>query len=258
MFLEKILAVKKEEIAEAKTRESLDKLKEKVTALPSTRNFTEALEKGGGINLIAEVKKASPSKGIIREDFQPVEIAKIYETSGANALSILTDSQFFQGSLDYLSEIKRSVSLPLLRKDFIVDEYQIYQSRAYGADAILLIAAALKKEQLIEFLSLAKDLKLACLVEVHDQKELEIVLDCSAWIIGINNRNLHTFQTDIATTLKLISQLPKGKIVVSESGINFREDVEILERKGVDAILVGEALMRSQDIGSKVRELMGA
>jgi len=258
MFLERILAAKHEEIQAAKKKESLEELRARIAGLPSTRNFAEALAKGESIKLIAEVKKASPSKGIIRADFDPVKIAEIYQQNSAHALSVLTDSPFFQGHLSYLEKIREVVGIPLLRKDFIVEEYQIYQSRAYGADAVLLIAAALDKEELKEFLHLAHELQLDCLVEVHNEKELTTVLNTSAKIIGINNRDLHTFQTDIRTTQRLVKLIPQGKVIVSESGINFREEVVFLENQGVKAILVGEALMRSQNIGSKVRELLGA
>lgn len=257
MFLEKILAVKREEIKIDQQKEPLKNLEEKIIDLPSTRSLSQALQKEKKISLIAEVKKASPSKGVIRVDFQPVQIAQIYASSGANALSVLTDQEFFQGSLTYLEEIKKVVDLPLLRKDFILDEYQVYQARAYGADAILLIAAALEKNRLEELLNLASQLQLDCLVEVHDQQELELVLETKAQIIGINNRNLHTFQTDLQTTRELVNLIPKEKIVVSESGINSREEVESLAKAGVKAVLVGESLMRSPDIASKVRELMG-
>lgn len=257
MFLEKILAVKREEIKIDQQREPLKNLEEKIMNLPSTRSLSQALQKERKISLIAEVKKASPSKGVIRADFQPVQIAQIYESSGANALSVLTDQEFFQGSLTYLEEIKKVVGLPLLRKDFILDEYQVYQARAYGADAILLIAAALEKSRLEELLALASQLQLECLVEVHDQQELELVLETRTQIIGINNRNLHTFQTDLQTTRELVNLIPQEKIVVSESGINSREEVESLAKAGVKAVLVGESLMRSLDIASKVQELMG-
>ncbi|MEK7851320.1 MAG: indole-3-glycerol phosphate synthase TrpC, partial [Deltaproteobacteria bacterium] len=202
------------------------------------------------------VKKASPSKGVIREDFDHLEIARTYERNGASALSVLTDRHFFQGSIDYLSEIRQMVSLPLLRKDFIFDEYQIFEARGYGADAVLLIAAVLDDKELCDFVKLSLDLGMAPLVEVHDETELERTLKTNAELIGINNRNLQTFKTDINTTVRLMNSIPEDKIVVSESGINTKEDMKLLKDAGVDAFLIGEALMRESDIGKKLREFV--
>ena len=225
--------------------------------LPPTKNFQGAITLPGNINLIAEVKKKSPSKGIIREDFDPIQIAETYAENGAAAISVLTDVQFFDGSLEYLSSIRDVVDVPLLRKDFTIDPYHIYQARATGADAILLIVAVLTPKQLREFMDIATSLSLASLVEVHTEAELEIALDVSAEIIGINNRDLRTFHTDLATTFRLCESIPAEKIVVSESGIYTRADVESLREVGVNAILVGESLMRSPDIGEQVRKLVG-
>ncbi|HHT9130844.1 MAG TPA: indole-3-glycerol phosphate synthase TrpC, partial [Candidatus Brocadiaceae bacterium] len=207
--------------------------------------------------IIAEIKKASPSLGVIRTDFNHVEIARLYESSGAAAISVLTDEKFFQGKLSYLTDVKKSVSLPILRKDFIIDPYQIYEARSAGADAILLIAALLSKEEIQRFLELARELGMDCLVEVHSELELEKVLQTSANIIGINNRDLATFKIDLETTLLLKPMIPSGKIVVSESGIKSREDIVKLIKKGVDAVLVGETLMKSTNISTKLHELLG-
>ncbi|MBI2556701.1 MAG: indole-3-glycerol phosphate synthase TrpC, partial [Planctomycetes bacterium] len=223
----------------------------------SAMPFGAALKSGTNIRIIAEIKKASPSLGIIREDFNPVEIARIYETNGAAAISVLTDEKFFQGSLSYLTGVKKSVNLPVLRKDFIVDPYQIYEARSAGADAILLIAALLSWEEMQRYLDLASELGMECLVEVHSETELKMVLKTNARIIGINNRDLATFKTDLETTLRLKPMIPAEKIVVSESGIKSRVDVEKLMEEGVDAILVGETLMKSDDISAKLRELLG-
>ncbi|MCK8815756.1 indole-3-glycerol phosphate synthase TrpC [Natroniella sulfidigena] len=256
MILDKIVAHKKIEVKEQKEEESQAELEEKIAQLDSTRDFKEALS-AAGMGLIAEVKRASPSKGIIREDFKPAEIAKDYQKAGANALSILTDQEFFQGELAYLEQVREVVELPLLRKDFIIDPYQIYQARAYGADAILLIAAILTAEELERYLKLAKGLGLDILVEVHNEQELEMVLELEPEIIGVNNRDLKVFEVDLETTIRLKKSIPQDKIVVSESGIKERADVELLIEQGVDGILVGEALMRSEDLEVKVKELIG-
>jgi indole-3-glycerol phosphate synthase len=221
------------------------------------RGFREALAGGEEIRLIAEVKKASPSKGVIREDFDPVKIARTYEESGASCLSVLTEKKFFQGRLGYLDDIGKDVRLPLLRKDFIIDEYQIYETRTAGADALLLIVACLGHHQLEDYLGLAGRLGLDVLIEAHTYKELDRVLLTGARLVGINNRDLATFKVDLQTTLELLKDIPDDCIVVSESGINTREDVLMLHKAGVDAILVGESLMREKDIGKKVKELLG-
>lgn len=208
--------------------------------------------------MIAEVKKASPSKGLIRPDFEPVTIAKTYESAGASAISVLTDEKYFQGSIEYLKSIRQAVDLPLLRKDFVIDAYQIYEARAAGADAILLIVAALSREQLVEFGGLARELGMGALIEVHTAEELDVALSTDEPIIGINNRNLQTFETTLDTTIELASRIPSDRVIVSESGIFTRADVERLTAAGVDAILVGESLMREPDPGVKVRELLGS
>ena len=260
MMIDKIIADKKRELdrlkADFPVKGLIQGLKMRIKQIPPTRDFVKAI-KGKGIKIIAEVKKASPSKGVIRDDFNPVEIAMIYETNGAAAISVLTEERYFQGRIDYLKEIKDAVSLPLLRKDFIFDEYQIYESRAAGADALLLIARVLEKKEIERFLDLSHDLGMSCLVEVHDEEELEKVLSTKAKLIGINNRDLKTFKTDIKTTLNLAIKIPKDRIVVSESGINSYNDVDLLKRKGIHVFLVGESLMREKDIGKKLKELLG-
>jgi len=214
-------------------------------------------EQNKPIKLIAEIKKASPSEGLIRTDFNLTEIASIYEEKNVDAISVLTEEHFFQGSLDYLNSVRRTTDKPLLRKDFIFDEYQIYESRVNGADAILLIAASLDKSQLPELQGLAKELSLECLVEVHSAKELDRALYSGAEIIGINNRDLNTLQTSLKTTFDLVKDIPDNKVIVSESGIHTRDDVKAIESIRVDAILVGTTFMRAKDIGAKIDELLG-
>ena len=257
-MLEEIIEHKRVEVEARKKKVGLADLKSKLADAPQIRSFKEAISKPtNNINLIAEIKRASPSAGLIRKDFHPVEIAKIYQEAGAAAISILTDEKFFEGSIDFLPQVKREVSLPLLRKDFIIDEYQIYESRTYGADALLLIAGTLSEAQMTEFLSLSHDLEMDCLVEVHNEEELKKVLETPAEIIGINNRDLSTFQVDLSTTRRLRKLIPDSKIVVAESGIRSREDVQLLAEEKVDAILVGESLLRSKDIRGKIEELSG-
>ena len=207
--------------------------------------------------VIAEVKRSSPSKGRIREDFDPVEIAGIYKENGAAAISVLTERRFFEGHAAYVPQIKRSVRLPLLRKDFIIDSYQISETRVLGADALLLIARILEQGQLREFLGLASELGLAALVEVHDETDLEKAISSGAKIVGINNRDLETFRTDLETSIRLARRIPKGVTVVSESGISNRGDIERLMDAGIHAFLIGESLIREKDVGKKLRELLG-
>lgn len=260
MILDEIISAKKSELGRLKAdfpvKGLIAGLKMRIKQLPQARDFLKEV-KGDGIKIIAEVKKASPSKGVIRKEFNPVEIARIYEANGASAISVLTEEKYFQGHMDYIKDIRDVVSLPILRKDFIFDEYQIYESRAAGADAILLIAGILKKEEIDEFLKLSHSLGMRCLVEAHNEDELEKVLSTNARLIGINNRDLKTFKTDIKTTLNLIAKIPKDRVVVSESGINSYNDVDMLKRKGIHIFLVGEPLMRENDIGKKLRELRG-
>jgi indole-3-glycerol phosphate synthase len=256
VILDTIVVHKQEEVKIQKSQLPLSELRQTLRDSPPTRDFKAAISMPGQINLIAEVKKASPSKGIIRDDFDPIAIAQIYQSSGAAAISVLTDEWFFQGSLSYLTAIREATSIPLLRKDFIIDEYQIYQACAAGTDAILLIAAILELETMQTFLNIAHSLDLDCLVEVHTESELRKVLDTDAQIVGINNRDLKTFQTNLNTTAQLRKLIPQDKVVVSESGIHSRQDVKMLQECGINAILVGESLMRSADINAKVKELM--
>lgn len=259
-ILRKIVEYKQGELEATASRTPLAELKERVADMPPVRGFEQALRKTAGLGetaVIAEVKKGSPSKGIIREDFDPVAIAGIYEASGATCLSVLTDEHFFYGHLGYLSAIRRAVSLPLPRKDFIFDGYQIWEARAAGADAILLIAAMLDLQQLREFHALALDLNLDVLLEVHDERELEAALETGCGLIGINNRDLRTFVTDLATTERLCRMIPPDRLAVSESGIANRADVLRLCAAGAGAFLVGESLMREPDIGGKLLELRG-
>jgi indole-3-glycerol phosphate synthase len=253
-LLDKILTDKKLEVARIRREVPLWSLKERAAARKPL-NFTSALQ-GDKIRLIAEVKKASPSKGLLCPDFQPAELAKTYVDNGAAAISVLTESKYFQGALDYLESIRHIVNVPLLRKDFIFDDYQIYEAAAYGADAILLITAILENKKLSELLLLSKSLGLAALVEVHNEKELDIALKSGADIIGINNRDLNTFKIDIDTTKRLRNLVPEGKITVSESGIFNAGDINLLKAYGINAVLVGEALVTAKDIPAKIRELL--
>lgn len=256
-ILDEIYKYKLTEVYENKKHIPLNVIKENIKKSLSTRSLSAALKSDANISIIAEIKKASPSLGILRENFNPIEIARIYEANGASAISVLTDEKFFQGSLSYLTKVRSTVRLPVLRKDFIVDPYQIYEAREAGADAILLIAAILSKEELQDFLLLASELEMDCLVEVHSENELKTVLQTNASIIGINNRDLKTFKTDLETTLRLRPLIPSGKIIVSESGIKSRKDIEVLLKNGVNAVLVGETLMKSNNIPGKLHELLG-
>ncbi len=256
MILDRIVAHKKLEIDAQKKNVPLDEIKRNLAGVGPVRGFQQAISVQDKINLIAEIKKASPSRGVIRSDFDPKAIARIYENNGAAAISVLTDKEFFQGELSFLADV-RSVtsSVPLLRKDFIIDEYQIYQSRLAGADAILLIAAVLDLSTLDGYLNIAHGIGLDCLVEVHSEDELDMVLKTDAPVIGINNRDLRTFNTDIRTTAELSEKVPEDRVIVSESGISSKEDVEFLRKCDVNAMLVGGSLMGSDDIGLKVRQL---
>jgi len=257
MILDDIIANKKEELAETKRRVPLVDIKSRAAEAGPTRGFGTALAGSEEIRLIAEVKKASPSKGVIREDFDPATIARSYESSGASCISVLTEQKFFQGRLEYLDTLRKSVALPLLRKDFIIDPYQIIEARAAGADAVLLIAACLERQQLEDLIGVARQLMLDVLVESHTYRELDKALLAGAVLVGINNRDLGTFTVDLQTTIDLMKDIPDDRTVVSESGIRTREDVVKLQRSGVDAILVGESLVREKDIEKKIKELLG-
>jgi len=256
--LQTILARKAVEIAERSAQRPLEAVREAALAQPEARGFAQALRAKRALDLpavIAEVKKASPSKGLIRPDFDPAAIARSYEAGGAACLSVLTDIDYFQGSDDYLQQARAACALPVLRKDFTIDEYQVYEARALGADCILLIVAALDDRRMAELTVLALDLGMDVLVEVHDLDELERALQVPAPLLGINNRNLRTFDVSLDTTLALRDAVPGDRILVTESGISTRADVAKMREAGVHAFLVGEALMRQRDPGAALREL---
>jgi len=257
-ILEKIISVKHREIEESRSVVALSDLEKQCSSLPPTRDFVHALrsrvEKFQPA-VIAEIKKASPSKGVIREDFDPVKIAKSYEQSGAACLSVLTDREFFQGAPEYLTAVKSTTSIPVIRKDFIIDPYQVFEARAMGADCILLIVAALTGSQMRELEKVAQQADLAVLVEVHSEVELEKALELKTPLIGINNRNLRTFETNIETSIKLSENIPDGRIVITESGIHTREDVRLMVESSIYSFLVGEALMRQPDPGAALEGL---
>ena len=257
-ILQKILRRKAEEIAERSARLSLRALSKQIDTAPPPRGFMDALR--GKIAakkpaVIAEIKKASPSKGVLREDFDPAAIARSYERHGAACLSVLTDADFFQGSEEFLRQARAACGLPVLRKDFIIDPYQVFEARAIGADCILLIVAALGDTDMRELAQLAAELRMDVLVEVHDAGELERALTLDTPLIGINNRNLRTFETRLETTLDLLARIPGDRMVVTESGIHSRDDVSLLRSRGVSAFLVGEAFMRAADPGSELAKL---
>lgn len=255
--LDEIVATKRLEIAAAKVALPEAKLRDRLDLAPPVRNFFEALSVGPGIQLIAEVKKASPSKGVIRSDFDPVAIAKAYESSGAACISVLTDKEYFQGDLKYLAAIRQQVACPLLRKDFILDSYQLIEARAHGADAVLLIAECLDDCHLRKLHNEAIELGMTPLVEFYLPENLPRVIEAGATLIGVNNRDLRTFETDLSHTIRQRKRIPQDCLLVGESGIHSSTDVKLLEDAGVDAILVGEHLMASDDIGRAVRDLMG-
>jgi indole-3-glycerol phosphate synthase len=266
MILQRILEHKTAELRHKESRGYLADLKGRIRDIGSASGLAVAIDatrSPGRPALIAEVKKASPSLGLIRPEFEhefdPVKIAAAYRKHGATAVSVLTDQDFFQGSLEYLAQVKHEVGLPCLNKEFMVRDIQFYEARAYGADAVLLIVEALERRQLMDFCALAKDLSLDVLVETHHEKELDRVLE---WLpdirlIGINNRDLQTFSTDVTVTQRLAKRIPPDKLIVSESGIHKRADVERLLEAGVHALLVGESLLRADDVGAKIRELLG-
>jgi len=260
-ILQQIFSHKRSEVTAARAAAPLAELQARLgDREDQPRGFARALRDAalsGWTPVIAEVKKGSPSKGVIRPDFDPLDIAAIYQENGATCLSVLTDERFFLGHLRYLALIREQVTLPLLRKDFIFDEYQIYEAAAGGADAILLIAAMLEPAQLADLLGVAGELYLDVLLEVHDERELAMALATDCRLIGINNRSLHTFVTDLATTERLAPLIPAERLIVAESGINSRTDIVRLQQAGAGAFLVGESLMREEDIGAKLQELLG-
>jgi indole-3-glycerol phosphate synthase len=257
-ILKKIVARKYEEIAEAKQQKPLEQLFEKIKQVSQTRGFVAALKnkmKKGLPAVIAEIKKASPSKGVLRENFQPVDIAKNYQQNGAACLSVLTDQDFFQGHYTYLQQARNACELPVLCKDFLIDSYQVYAARSWGADCILLIAAVLNDDQIRELADLAMHLEMDVLVEVHDQVELERALKLPLPMIGINNRNLRTFETRLETTLELKKYISDDRLIVTESGILTSEDVALMRNADIQAFLVGEAFMKTTDEGLALKQL---
>jgi indole-3-glycerol phosphate synthase len=256
-FLTDILASTREAVLSAKRRRPVKEIKQQARDAEPPRDFGDSVSALAGLKLIAEIKKASPSQGVLRRDFNPVDIARRYEEHGASALSVLTEERFFLGRLSYLEEVRKNVGLPLLRKDFIIDEYQVHEARAFGADAVLLIAAILEDARLKDYGDLASDLGMASLIEVHTPEERDRALTTGGRLIGINNRDLNTFKTDLDTTFKLLEEIPDDCVVVSESGVATRKDIERLREAGLDAVLIGETFMKAPDIGDKIRELFG-
>lgn len=257
-ILKKILARKHEEIAERSEKLALEDLKKYAEQASPVRGFIKAIESKLAENkpaVIAEIKKASPSKGVLREDFNPSKIAKTYEANGATCLSILTDADFFQGSENFLKQARSVCELPVIRKDFIIDPYQVYEARMINADCILLIVAALDDDKLKELLALAHELEMDVLVEVHDEEEMKRALATDAKLIGINNRSLNTFETSLKTSLSMLSMVPDDRILVTESGIHTKEDVKLMRDNDIHSFLVGEAFMRADDPGEKLAEL---
>jgi indole-3-glycerol phosphate synthase len=258
-ILDAIVSKKKEGLTVVKARTPLKNLKARLGDIEKPADFAGALKRQPGerIKLVAEIKKASPSKGVIRKDFDHLSIARIYEEKTVAAVSILTEEDFFQGSITFIPDAKKVLTKPVLRKDFVFDEYQIYEARANQADAVLLIAAILDKNQASEYLDLSKELGLSVLFEVHDMKEIEMALQIDCPIIGINNRNLKTMQIDLQTTFDIGKMVPPQKIIVSESGIRTKADVQRLHEAGINAMLIGTSLMEAEDIAQKIDELTG-
>ena len=256
--LKEIILKKKERIILAKQQLPEEELKVKAQGLAPARNFIEAISKPRQISLIAEIKKASPSQGVIRQDFNHLDIAGIYQAAGVQAISVLTEEDYFQGNISYINEVKNIAPVPVLRKDFIIEPYQVYESRFYGADAILLIADLLTQDEITEFFGIASGLGMDSLVEVHNEKELKKVLKLKGIsLIGINNRDLHTLEVDPKITEKLYTLIPKDKVVVVESGLKSSQDILFLKILGVNAVLIGTAFMQADNIGAKIEELMG-
>jgi indole-3-glycerol phosphate synthase len=259
-ILKKIVARKVEEIAERSARVSIDALKAQLDGASPPRGFVAAIKAkiaAGQAGVIAEIKKASPSKGVMRENFIPAQIARSYEKGGAACLSVLTDIDFFQGADEYLKEARAACALPVIRKDFIIDPYQVYEARVMGADCILLIVSCLEYAQMKALAELANSLGMDVLIEVHDEEELRRSLPLNQPLVGINNRNLRTFETSLDTTLRMLELIPEGRIVVTESGIHTPEDVRLMREHSVNAFLVGEAFMRADEPGERLSELFG-
>lgn len=256
MILSRIIEEKRKVVDDAKKSSPQGDLIKEIKSLSVKSSFKKNISRPHHINLIAEIKKASPSKGILRGDFNPVKIAITYQANGASAISVLTDERFFEGRLEYIPKVRGNVSIPILRKDFFIDEYQIYETVASGAEAILLIPEILSMAEMTKFYNLAIELGLDCLVEVHNEEDIEKALAIGASIIGINNRDLHTFKVDLGVTQRLIRLIPQNKVIVSESGIKSYEDIMFLKSLGVNAVLVGEAFMEADDIAAKMKEMM--
>ena len=257
MILDEIVEHKRQEVEAARLARPLAAVRTEAGSAPPARDFRRALGERADVALIAEIKRASPSAGVIREDFDPAVIAGCYREAGAAAISVLTDERYFSGRLDAIAQVRGAAAVPVLRKDFVIDAYQVYEARAAGADAILLIVRILSDEQLGDYLVLARELGMAALVEAHDPAEVERALRAGAGIVGLNNRDLDTLNVDLATTEALVEAVPPDRVVVSESGIKARADVERLAACGVHAVLVGETLMRSADIAEAARSLVG-
>lgn len=249
MILDDIVEYKKGELQKSLELLPLTELQNRLNDQKPPLDFYTSANADSYPKVISEIKKASPSRGVICENFEPVKIAKSYEANGAAAISVLTDEKFFQGSLDYLSRIREAVNIPLLRKDFTIDPYQIFEARAHGADVVLLIAAILEKEMIKEYLEVVGSLKMNAIVEIHNHEELEKVIDTGCQIIGINNRNLKTFEVDLSTTVELIKYIPEDILVISESGISNPGDIKMLRNLGVNTFLIGESFMKSDDPG---------
>jgi len=256
MILPRIIEEKRRVIEEAKKVKPQDELIREVKNVCIRSLFKKNISRAHHINLIAEIKKASPSRGVLRGDFNPSKIAVTYQANGASAISVLTDERFFEGKLEYIKRVKESTTLPVLRKDFFIDEYQIYETLTVGADAILLICEILSKDEMIRFYNLASSLGLDVLLETHNEEDLDKALATGGPIIGINNRDLHTFRTDLDVTQRLVRLIPKDRVIVSESGIKTYEDIMFLKSIGVNAVLIGEVLMEANDIAAKMRELI--
>ena len=258
-LLAKIVERKREDLAKVKANLPLRDLKSRLRDMEPARDFYEAISGRGKrrVNLIAEIKKKSPVKGVLIEDLKADVLAEQYEEAGASAISVITEENFFSGNPDYIRVAKKAAKIPVLRKDFLFDEYHIYEARYLGADAVLLIAAILDPSPLSEFISLSSELGMPALVEIHDERELEKALKAEARIVGINNRDLTTFNVDINTTLRIIKEIPREKVIVSESGINNNDDVRMLGDAGVHAVLVGESIVTAKDVRGKIKELIG-
>ena len=257
MLLEQIVSNKKREVASLEASRPLGIITSALGKIEKPRSFKQNLQGSGALKIIAEVKRASPVKGLLCSDFDPVRLARAYQRGGAGAISVITENKYFKGDPTYISQVKKYTELPILRKDFILNEYQVFESRVLNADAVLLIVSILDQYMLRRLVNLAADLGMAALVEVHNKEELKQAIDAGAEVVGINNRNLKTFSVTLSTTIELAGDIPKDTLVVSESGITSREDILLLEQAGVDAALVGENLVRSKDPSARLKELKG-